>query len=90
MTIPANVKSIGADTFGTNENIRRSITFQGRTFNDIASMANYPWGVASAELHGQIETVHSQGVNVLRTITQAQYDALAVKDSDTMYIILDI
>ena len=92
LTIPANVMYIGANAFGKNGTSRRSITFQGRTFNDISYMTNYPWGVANpgAELNGQIETVHSRGVNVLKTITQAQYDELAVKDSDTMYIILDI
>ena len=92
VTIPANVQSIGADTFGTNANIKRSIVVKGKTRAQLVQMSGYPWGIEDpdSEISCEIETMHGRGVNVVRKLTQAQYEALTTKDANTLYVITDI
>ena len=63
------------------------VVFKGKTNSEIASMANYPWGVSSSLFKGDAD-VHGDSVKTITTMTQTQYDALTTKDASTMYVII--
>lgn len=105
ITIPLNVETIASNAFVTYMSGGRTgvVFFEGRTMNDVSSMADYPWGlnpaytVISAELTPEQTWTQANfaanlsGVSGIMKISQADYDALSAggtADANTLYVIV--
>lgn len=52
--IPSSVTSIGSNAFFGCHSLS-SVTFHGKTLDEVQAMANYPWGIVNTEvIHAEL------------------------------------